>query len=246
MRYFQTIGEYIILMQRVFKKPPKAEVFRKQLWIEMEGLGYESIGFVVLISIFMGAVVTIQTAFQIDNPLVPNWTVGFTVRQSVILEFAPTILSLFLAGKVGSRIASEIGTMKVTEQIDALEVMGINSASFLILPKVVAFVLINPVLVTFSMFTSMFGGWIAGVNSNLVSSNDFIEGLVVYFSPFDITYALVKTMVFAFIITTVSGYYGYKTTGGALEVGRSSTHAVVYSSIILLFFNMLLTQLLLT
>ncbi len=233
-------------MWRVFRKPPKSEVFRKQIWHEMEGLGYESIGFVVLISIFMGAVVTIQTAFQIENPLVPSWTVGFTVRQSVILEFAPTILSLFLAGKVGSRIASEIGTMKVTEQIDALEVMGINSASFLILPKVVAFVLINPVLVTFSMFTSMFGGWIAGVNSNLVSSNDFIEGLVIYFSPFDITYAMIKTMVFAFIITTVSGYYGYKTTGGALEVGRSSTHAVVYSSIILLFFNMLLTQLLLT
>lgn len=246
MKYFQNIGEYILLMWRVFRKPPKSEVFRKQIWHEMEGLGYESIGFVVLISIFMGAVVTIQTAFQIENPLVPSWTVGFTVRQSVILEFAPTILSLFLAGKVGSRIASEIGTMKVTEQIDALEVMGINSASFLILPKVVAFVLINPVLVTFSMFTSMFGGWIAGVNSNLVSSNDFIEGLVIYFSPFDITYAMIKTMVFAFIITTVSGYYGYKTTGGALEVGRSSTHAVVYSSIILLFFNMLLTQLLLT
>ena len=246
MKYIQNIGAYWLLMLRVFKTPTKPSVFRKQLWIEMEGLGYESIGFVVLISIFMGAVVTIQTAFQIDSPLVPNWTVGFTVRQSVILEFSPTIISLFLAGKVGSRIASEIGTMKVTEQIDALEVMGINSASHLILPKVIAFMLINPVLITFSMFTSIFGGWVAGVGSNLVSSNDYIEGIVVFFNPFDITYAMIKTILFAFIITTVSGYYGYKTTGGALEVGRSSTNAVVYSSIVLLFFNMILTQILLT
>ncbi|MDD2345537.1 MAG: ABC transporter permease [Bacteroidales bacterium] len=246
MKYINNIGAYWLLMMKVFKKPVKPDVFRKQLWVEMESLGYESIGFVVLISVFMGAVVTIQTAFQIDGPLVPNWTVGFTVRQSVILEFSPTIISLFLAGKVGSRIASEIGTMKVTEQIDALEVMGINSASHLILPKIVAFMLINPVLIIFSMFTSILGGWVAGVGSDMVSSNDYIEGIMIFFNPYDITYAMIKTVIFAFIITTVSGYYGYKTTGGALEVGRSSTNAVVYSSIVMLFFNMILTQILLT
>ncbi|MGI6319730.1 MAG: MlaE family ABC transporter permease [Bacteroidales bacterium] len=245
MKYLQNIGSYLLLMRRVFKRPQQMSVFRKQIWHEMEVLGYESIGFVVLISVFMGAVVTIQTAFQIESPLVPNWTVGFTVRQSVILEFSPTIISLFLAGKVGSRIASEIGTMRVTEQIDALEVMGINSATHLILPKVVAFVLINPVLVVFSIFTSIFGGWLAAINTKLVSSSNYIEGIIIYFEAFDVSYAMIKTIVFAFIITTISGFYGYKTEGGALEVGRSSTNAVVYSSIVLLFFNMILTQLLL-
>jgi len=246
MKYLHNIGAYIILMRKVFRKPLKGDVFIRQLWVEMGALGYESLGFVILISVFMGAVVAIQTAFQIDSPLVPKWAVGFTVRQSVILEFSPTIISLFLAGKIGSRIASEIGTMKVTEQIDALEVMGVNSASHLILPKVIAFMLISPVLVIFSMFVALAGGWIAATQSNLVSSGSFIEGLIVWFSPFDVSYALIKTIVFAFIITTISGYYGYTTNGGALEVGRASTHAVVYSSIVLLFFNMILTQLLLT
>ena len=200
----------------------------------------------IIISVFMGAVLAIQTAFQIDSPWIPKWTVGFTVRQSVILEFAPTIVSLFLAGKIGSRIASEIGTMRVSEQIDALEVMGINSANLLILPKIVAAMLVFPVLVIISMFIAMFGGWIASVSTHMVSSDNFIDGLIIFFRPFDVTYALIKSITFAFIITSVSGFYGYSTEGGSLEVGRSSTNAVVFSSIVMLFFNMILTQLLLT
>ncbi len=231
---------------RVLTKPEKPNVFRKQLWIELDTLGIQSIGFVIIISVFMGAVLAIQTAFQIENPWIPKWTVGFTVRQSVILEFAPTIVSLFLAGKIGSRIASEIGTMRVSEQIDALEVMGVNSANLLILPKIVASMLVFPVLVIISMFIAMFGGWVASVSTNMVSSGNFIDGLIIYFRPFDITYALIKSITFAFIITSVSGFYGYTTEGGSLEVGRSSTNAVVFSSIVMLFFNMILTQLLLT
>ncbi len=233
-------------MKRVLTKPEKPSVFRKQLWIEMDTLGVQSIGFVLLISVFMGAVLAIQTAFQIESPWVPKWTVGFTVRQSVILEFAPTIVSLFLAGKIGSRIASEIGTMRVTEQIDALEVMGINSANFLMLPKIVASMLVFPILVVVSMFISMFGGWLATISTKMVSSSNYIDGLIIYFRPFDVSYALIKVITFAFIITSVSGFYGYTTEGGSLEVGRSSTNAVVYSSIVMLFFNMILTQLLLT
>lgn len=246
MNIFDQIGKYIILMMRVLTKPEKPNVFRKQLWIELDTLGIQSIGFVIIISVFMGAVLAIQTAFQIENPWIPKWTVGFTVRQSVILEFAPTIVSLFLAGKIGSRIASEIGTMRVSEQIDALEVMGVNSANLLILPKIVASMLVFPVLVIISMFIAMFGGWVASVSTNMVSSGNFIDGLIIYFRPFDITYALIKSITFAFIITSVSGFYGYTTEGGSLEVGRSSTNAVVFSSIVMLFFNMILTQLLLT
>ncbi len=246
MNIVYKIGSYLLLMRRVLTKPEKPSVFRKQLWIEMDTLGIQSIGFVLLISVFMGAVLAIQTAFQIESPWVPKWTVGFTVRQSVILEFAPTIVSLFLAGKIGSRIASEIGTMRVTEQIDALEVMGINSANFLMLPKIIASMLVFPILVVVSMFISMFGGWLATISTKMVSSSNYIDGLIIYFRPFDVSYALIKVITFAFIITSVSGFYGYTTEGGSLEVGRSSTNAVVYSSIVMLFFNMILTQLLLT
>lgn len=246
MKVVSIIGSYLFLMKRVLTKPEKPSVFRKQLWVEMDSLGVQSIGFVMLISIFMGAVLAIQTAFQIESPWIPKWTVGFTVSKSVILEFAPTIVSLFLAGKIGSRIASEIGTMRVTEQIDALEVMGINSANFLLLPKIVASMLVFPILVILSMFVSITGGWVAAVGTKMVSSNNFIDGLIIYFQPYDVSYALIKCITFAFIITSVSGFYGYTTEGGSLEVGRSSTNAVVFSSVVMLFFNMILTQLLLT
>lgn len=246
MNLLTQIGQYLLLMKRVIGKPEKPSIFRKQLWVEIDTLGISSIGFVVLISAFMGAVLAIQTSFQIDNPLVPRWTVGFTVRQSVILEFAPTIISMFLAGKIGSRIASEIGTMRVTEQIDALEVMGINSANFLIFPKIVASILVFPILIILSMFTSMLGGWLAIMFTGLVSTSNYVEGLIIYFRPYDVTYAMIKSITFAFIITSISGFYGYTTDGGSLEVGRSSTNAVVYSSIVMLFFNLILTQILLT
>jgi len=233
-------------MQRVFTKPQKTTIFRKQLFNEFEHLGIESLGIVAFISVFMGAVVAIQTAYNIDSPLIPMSMVGFTVRQSVILEFSPTVISLILAGKVGSRIASEIGTMRVTEQIDALEIMGVNSANYLIFPKVVASILINPVLIVFSMWLGILGGWVAMVATGLVTTSDFISGIRIDFEGYTIFYALTKTLFFAFIISSVSGFYGYETQGGALEVGQASTKAVVVSSILIILFNLVLTQLLLT
>lgn len=232
-------------MSRVFKKPEKYSIYRKQILIEIDKLGIGSLGIVAIISIFMGAVITIQAAFGFTSPWVPIYAIGLTTRDSIILEFSPTIVSLILAGKVGSNIASEIGTMKVTEQVDALEIMGINSAGYLILPKLLATIFINPLLIIISMFLGIFGGWMFGIATHVVTSYQYIYGVQYDFNPFNITYAIIKTMVFAFIITTVSAYHGYYTEGGALEVGRSSTKAVVYSSILILIFNFILTQLLL-
>lgn len=214
--------------------------------VEMESLGLASVGIVAIISVFMGAVVGIQMAFNIDTPLIPSYTIGFVTRQSMVLEFCPTIIGLILAGKVGSRIASEIGTMRVTEQIDALEIMGINPATFLILPKIVASMLINPVLIIMSMMLSVIGGWLAGIFTGLYPSAEYIYGIQSFFHMYDIYYALIKTVVFAFIIASVSAYNGFYTKGGALEVGEASTNGVVSSSIAIIFTNLILTQLLLS
>lgn len=243
---FRHFGSYFILIGQVLHRPDKPRVFWKQLLVEMNFLGVDSLGIVAIISIFMGAVVALQTAFNIDSPLIPSYTVGFTTRQSIILEFAPTVISLILAGKVGSRIASEIGTMRVSEQIDAMQIMGVNAANYLIFPKMVAAMIFNPVLIVISMFLGIFGGWLSCIGSGLVSSEDFIMGVRFWFDPFTITYALIKTIVFAFLIVTVSSYHGYRISGGALEVGQASTKAVVYSSILIIVFNLILTQLLLT
>ena len=243
LRHF---GSYFLLITQVMRRPDKGRVFWKQLFVEMNFLGVDSLGIVAIISIFMGAVVALQTAFNIDSPLIPAYTVGFTTRQSIILEFAPTVISLILAGKVGSRIASEIGTMRVSEQIDALQIMGVNSANYLIFPKMIAAMIFNPILVVISMFLGIFGGWLACITSGVVSSEDFVMGVRAWFDPFSITYALIKTIVFAFLIVTVSSYHGYRISGGALEVGQASTKAVVYSSILIIVFNLILTQLLLT
>ena len=234
-----------MLMQLVFKKPENKRIYLKQIILEIESLGLGSLGIVAIISIFIGAVLTIQMAFNIDNPLIPLYTIGFATRKSVMLEFSPTIVSLILAGKVGSQIASEIGTMRVTDQIDALEIMGINPPSYLILPKIIASMLFNPVLIIVSMFLALFGGWLSGVLTGLVTSSTYILGIQYLFHSYDFVYALIKTIVFAFLITSISGYFGYYTNGGALEVGRSSTKAVVNSSIMILLFNLILTQLLL-
>ncbi|MEI6683345.1 MAG: ABC transporter permease [Bacteroidota bacterium] len=245
-KIFTTIGMYVLLMQKVFSRPQKRRIYWQQLLTEINSLGLESLGIVAFISAFMGAVVAIQTAFNITSPLIPLSMVGFTVRQSVILEFSPTVISLILAGKVGSRIASEIGTMRVTEQIDALEIMGVNSANYLIFPKITALILINPVLIVFSMWMGILGGWLAMVATSLVSTNDFVQGIRVDFQGYTIFYAITKTVFFAYIISSVSGFYGYITNGGALEVGQASTKAVVFSSVIIILFNLVLTQLLLT
>ncbi|MBT3209641.1 MAG: ABC transporter permease [Bacteroidetes bacterium] len=247
MIFFNHLGQYFLLLYKVFSRPEKPKVFFKNIIKEIDKLGINSIGIVVVISIFMGAVITIQTAYNIDSPFIQKYLIGLTARDSMILEFSSTIVSLILAGKVGSNIASEIGTMRVTEQIDALEIMGVNSASHLIFPKIIATVFINPFLVILSIFIGIFGGWLGGVIlTDSVSSHDYIYGLQFDFKPYYIQYTMIKTVVFAFIITSVSSYYGYFTSGGALEVGRSSTNAVVYSSVLILLFNLLLTQLLLS
>ncbi|MBA7527450.1 Intermembrane phospholipid transport system permease protein MlaE [subsurface metagenome] len=245
MKILEQIGKYFILMNRVFSKPEKNKIYYRQVLKEIESLGINSIGIVIIISIFMGAVITLQTRYNLENPLIPLYLIGLTARDSMLLEFSSTIVGLILAGKVGSSIASEIGHMRITEQIDALEIMGVNSASFLILPKIIAAVLFNPILTLISMFVGVFGGWAAAVVTGALTSTDYIYGIQYWFIPFYITYSLVKTVVFAIIITSVPAFFGYYVKGGALEVGRSSTKGVVTSSVLILLFNVILTQLLL-
>jgi len=245
MRVLFHLGRYWLFLGGLFTRPENFTIYRRQVLLEMDSIGVGSIGIVSLVSVFMGAVITLQTAYNLVNPLVPLWAVGLVVRDSIIIEFSPTIIMLVLAGKVGSSIASEIGTMRVTEQIDALEIMGINPASFLVLPKMVAAILITPFVVLISMFVGITGGFVVGELTGNVPSADYIKGIQDQFLPFNVTFAMIKTVVFAFIITTVSSYHGYFTSGGALEVGQSSTRAVVYSSILILIFDYILTQLIL-
>lgn len=245
MKLFFHIGRYFMLLGRVFVKPEKFSMYFKQILFEMNSLGIGSLGLIAIISVFMGAVITIQTAYNITNPLIPAYTLGLSTRESIVLEFSPTIVSLILAGKVGSNISSEIGTMRISEQIDALEIMGINSASYLILPKVLAAMFINPFLIILSMFLGILGGYVMGVYSGACTSHNYIYGIQSFFIPFNIYYSLFKTVVFAFIITSVSAYHGYYTSGGALEVGRASTKAVVYNSILILIANLVITILML-
>jgi len=241
MKILKPVGEYFILMGRVISRPEKTKIYYKQVVSEIETLGINSIGIVII----MGAVITLQTRYNLENPLIPLYLIGLTARDTMLLEFSSTIVGLILAGKVGSNIASEIGHMRITEQIDALEIMGVNSASYLVLPKVIAAVIFNPILTLISMFVGVFGGWLASVATGALSSMDYIYGIQYWFVPFYITYSLVKTVVFAIIITTVPAYFGYYVKGGALEVGRASTKGVVTSSILILLFNVILTQLLL-
>lgn len=194
----------------------------------------------------MGAVITLQTIYNTENPLLPIYVVGLGCRDSIILEFSSTMTALILAGKVGSNIASEIGTMRITEQIDALEMMGVNSASYIILPKIIAALLFNPLLTIISICVGILGGYGAVVITGAITPEDFIYGVQYAFIPYYITYSLIKTVVFAFIITSVSAFQGYYVSGGSLEVGRASTKAVVFSSILILLFNLILTQLLLS
>ena len=245
MKILNHLGRYYMLLVLVFKRPERGLIYFKQTVSEMESLGINSLGIVSILSIFMGAVITIQTSFGLESTWVPLYAIGFAARESIILEFSPTIMSLILCGKVGSHIASEIGTMRVTEQIDALEIMGVNSAGYLILPKIIAAVFIFPFLVVISMFLGIFGGWLVGTITGVVTSYEYLYGIQYDFKVFNVTYALIKTVFFAFVIISVSAYFGYYTKGGALEVGRSSTQAVVYSSIFILLINLLLTQLLL-
>lgn len=234
------------MLSKAFSRPEDMKLYFKRFLREVNQLGINSIGIVVVISIFMGAVITLQTAYNIESPLIPDYLIGLTARDTMMLEFSSTIVGLILAGRVGSNIASELGTMRVTEQIDALEIMGVNSVCYLILPKIAATMFFNPFLAIISIFVGIIGGWMAVALSGVVSMSDYLYGIHYSFIPFYVTYSLIKTVVFAFIITTVSAYHGYYTSGGALEVGKSSTKAVVFSSILILLFNVILTQLLLS
>lgn len=246
MQIFSHLGKYYILMAQAFTKPEKMRVFWKRLIEEIDTIGIGSLPIVAILSVFMGAVTLLQMAFNFSSPLVPAYTEGLATRDTMILEFAPTIISLILAGKVGSSIAGQLGTMKVTEQIDALEIMGVNPKNHLILPKILAALIIFPFIVIISIFLGTMGGYVACALTGAVSVDSYIYGIQFDFSPFYITYALIKAEFFAFIITSLSAYQGYITRGGAKEVGDSSTRAVVYSCIMILLFDLILTQLLLT
>ncbi len=246
MGLFHHIGKYFLLLFRVFAKPEKIKIYYRETIKEIDKLGLNSIGIVAIISVFMGAVITIQTAYNTDNPMYPKYLIGLTARDTLLLEFSSTIIALILAGKIGSNIASEIGTMRVTEQIDAMEIMGVNSASYLILPRIIASVIFAPFLTLMSMIIGIFGGWIAGISTGVMTTQDYVYGIQYAFIPYYIVYALIKIAIFAFLITTISAYHGYYTSGGSLEVGKSSTKAVVHSSIFILLFNVILTQLLLS
>lgn len=233
------------MLREVFNKPTKWSMMKRLIMKEMDDLIIGSLGIVAFISFFVGGVVAIQTALNLTNPLIPKYLIGFATRQSVILEFAPTFISIIMAGKVGSFITSSIGTMRVTEQIDALEVMGVNSLNYLVFPKIVALML-YPFVIGLSMFLGVLGGWMAGVYGGFVSSDEFQQGLQVDFIPFHVTYAFIKTICFAFLLATIPSFHGYFMKGGALEVGKASTTSFVWTSVAIILMNYILTQLLLS
>ncbi|WP_299527386.1 ABC transporter permease [uncultured Lutibacter sp.] len=245
MNYLKHIGKYFIMLRQVFKKPQKWSVFRELLFREIDDLGLKSMGIIMFISFFVGGVVAIQTALNVDSPFIPKYLIGFATKRGIILEFAPTFMSIILAGKVGSYITSSMGTMRVTEQIDALEVMGINSLNYLVLPKILAALFFYPILILLSMFMGIIGGYYAGLLTDLFYSEDYIYGIQLDFDPYYIKYALTKAVVFAFVITTIPAYHGFYVKGGSLEVGRASTKAVVWTSIVIILLNYFLTQMLL-
>ena len=245
MRILIHIGSYFLLMKRVFGRPEKWKVLYQQTFREVDKLGISSIPIVMIVSLFVGAALTIQTDFNMENPLYPRYLVGLAVRDALLLEFSSSMIALVLAGKVGSSIASEIGMMRVTEQIDALEVMGVNSASFLILPKVTASFFFFPILCLISMILGITGGYFTCVLADVIPPDQYIYGIRFAFIPYYITYALIKMAVYALIITTIASYHGYRVEGGAIEVGRASTRAVVISSVLILAANLLLTKIIL-
>jgi phospholipid/cholesterol/gamma-HCH transport system permease protein len=245
MTIFYHFGRYLLFLRSMFTKPEKLSVYTQRLFTEMVAIGIGSLPIVILISIFQGAVTTVQTAYQLVTPMIPKTTIGIIVSDSTMLELAPTITSLVLAGKVGSHIASEIGTMRINEEIDALEVMGINTAAFLGLPKILAGLLMVPILVIISIFLSEVGGIAAGHFSGALTADEFIQGARSTFKLFTLQFSLIKAFTFGFIITSVSCFHGYYTQGGAIEVGESSTKAVVYSSIMILVADYILADLLL-
>ena len=243
-KYLTSFGKYLILMGRSFARPERMRMFMKQYVKEMSGLGVDSIGIVLLISFFIGAVICIQMKLNIQSPWMPRWVSGYTTREILLLEFSSSIMCLILAGKVGSNIASEIGTMRVTQQIDALEIMGVNSASYLILPKMMGLITIMPFLVIFSSATGILGAYATAYVGQVLSPDDLTAGLQHSFNQWFMWMSIIKSLFFAFIISSVSSYHGYTVEGGSVEVGKASTNAVVTSSVLILCSDVFLTQLL--
>lgn len=241
----ETFGRYCLFIKRVFALPDRWGVFGRRTITEVSKLGIDSIPLVIVISIFIGAVIAIQMQLNISSPLIPAYSVGLATRDIVLLEFSNSILCLILAGKVGSNIASEIGTMRVTEQIDALEIMGVNSCNFLVLPKIIAFVLFMPFLVIICIGTSLIGGYLVALLTDIITVSKYVYGLQALFQEWYVWYGLIKSLFFAFIIASVASFFGYYVKGGALDVGKASTDGVVSSSILILLFDVILTKLLL-
>lgn len=245
IRALHQIGRYFLMLKEVFTKSTKSKVMKPLILKEIDDLIIGSLGIVAFISFFIGAVVAIQTALNLTNPLIPKMLIAFATRQSVILEFAPTFISIIMAGRAGSYITSSIGTMRVTEQIDALEVMGVNSLNYLIFPKIVAFTL-YPFVIALAMFLGIFGGYIAGVYGGFIGSDEFIQGMQTDFIPYHVFYAFFKTFLFGMILATVPSFHGFYMKGGALEVGKASTTSFVWTSVTIILVNYVLTQIMLS
>ena len=245
MTFFTHFGRYLLMIRGMLTRPENMRMYWKEFMHQCVEIGLGSLGIVVIISVFMGAVSAVQTAYQLVSPLISKSTIAQIVRDTVILEFAPTVVCIVLAGVVGSKIASELGNMRVSEQIDALEIMGINTKSFLIMPKIAATLVTIPMLVVLSMALGILGGRLAGVASNIISTDTFDRGLLENFVPYNVAFALAKAYTFSFIISSIPAYYGYYVKGGSLEIGRSSTKSVVVSCVMILFADYILAALLL-
>ncbi|MEZ7883917.1 MAG: ABC transporter permease [Bacteroidales bacterium] len=241
----ELFGRYILLMKVVFTKPDKKQIFWRQFIIDVEKLVLESIPIVAVISMFIGAVIVLQTAYNLESPFIPKMYVGYMARESLVLEFCSTMIALILAGKVGSNISSEIGSMRITEQIDAMEMMGINSANFLILPKIAAATVFNPLLMLLSFILGLLGGAIIIMMTGVINISQFVDGIQFSFKQYYVFYSMIKMAAFSFVITSVASFYGYYASGGSLGVGRSSTKAIVVSSVMILVVNLVITKLML-
>jgi phospholipid/cholesterol/gamma-HCH transport system permease protein len=240
MTFFTHFGRYLLMLKGMFTKPENMRMYWKEFMHQCVEIGIGALGIVIIISFFMGAVSAVQTAYQLVSPIIPKSTIAQIVRDTVILEFAPTLVCIVLAGVIGSKIASELGNMRVSEQIDALEIMGINTKSYLIMPKIIAALITIPLLVILSMVLGIWGGRIAGTASGILSAETFDRGLIENFMPFNVRFAMYKAITFAFIISSIPAYYGYYVKGGALEIGRSSTKSVVVSCVMILFADYIL------
>lgn len=245
MNFFTHFGKYILMLKGMFSKPENAKLYWKEFMHQCSEIGIGSLGIVAIISVFMGAVSAVQTSYQLVSPLIPLSTIAQIVRDTVILEFAPTLVCIVLAGVIGSKIASELGNMRVSEQIDALEIMGINTKTYLIMPKIAAALVTIPMLVVIAMVLGIYGGRFAGNASGILSADTYDRGLMENFMPFNVIFALIKAYTFAFIISTVPAYYGYYVKGGSLEIGRSSTKSVVVSCVMILLADYVLAAMLL-